>query len=49
MGFDSPGFVCNDKIAVMKDYNLKRHYEGRHKEIFYKFESRIKEEKHLVH
>ena len=40
--------VCNDKIAVMKEYNLRRHYETHHKEIFNKFEGRVRVEKFSV-
>ena len=35
---------CNDKIAIMKDFNLKRHYETRHKESLSKFECRMRED-----
>ena len=37
--------ICNENIAVMKAYNLKRHYETRHKGDFGKFEGKMREEK----
>lgn len=37
--------ICNENIAVMKAYNLKRHYETRHKGDFGKFEGKVREEK----
>ena len=39
--------ICNEKLAVMKDYNLRRHYETRHKDVFSKFEGRMREDKTL--
>jgi hypothetical protein len=29
--------ICNDVIAVMKEYNIKRHYEKKHSAAFDKF------------
>jgi hypothetical protein len=39
--------VCNDKMVVMKDYDLKCHYETRHKS-FSEFDGRMREEKFFV-
>jgi hypothetical protein len=37
--------ICNESVAIMKDYNLRRHYETRHNDDFGKFEGRMREDK----
>ncbi|KAL3866588.1 hypothetical protein ACJMK2_043875 [Sinanodonta woodiana] len=36
--------VCNESVAIMKEYNLRRHYETRHNDDFGKLEGRMRED-----
>ncbi|KAL3860609.1 hypothetical protein ACJMK2_010707 [Sinanodonta woodiana] len=37
--------ICNELVAIMNDYNLRRHYKIRHNDDFGKFEGRMREDK----
>ena len=37
--------ICNDTINVAKEYNIKRHYDTNHKELYSCFEVKLREEK----
>ncbi|KAL3869600.1 hypothetical protein ACJMK2_042267 [Sinanodonta woodiana] len=37
--------ICNESVAIMKDYNLKCYYETHHYHVFGKFEGRMREDK----
>ena len=37
--------VCGDNVAVLKEYNLKRHYETRHEADYSKYENKLHDDK----
>ena len=34
--------ICNDTISVAKEYNIKRHYDTNHKELYSCFEGKLR-------
>ena len=34
--------ICNDTINVAKEYNIKRHYDTNHKELYSFFEGKLR-------
>ena len=37
--------VCGDNVAVLKEYNLKRHYETKHEPDYSKYEDKLRDDK----
>ncbi|XP_074026327.1 general transcription factor II-I repeat domain-containing protein 2-like [Leptinotarsa decemlineata] len=37
--------ICNETIAVLKDYNIKRHYESKHLQSYSKYTGSLRKEK----
>lgn len=37
--------VCNQQVAVLKEYNIRRHYETHHKEKFHNLRGQLRKEK----
>ena len=37
--------ICNETVAVMKEYNIKRHYVTRHVNTYEKFEGQVRKDK----
>ena len=36
--------ICNETVAVMKDYNLRRHHESKHQEKYAQLEGKVRAE-----
>ena len=39
--------ICNDTIAVLKEYNIRRHYESKHSSHYSQFTGQLRTEKFL--
>jgi len=37
--------ICNQNIAVMKEYNIRRHFETMHRDKYDAYKSKLREEK----
>lgn len=37
--------ICYEKISMLKEYNIKRHYETKHKERYHQLEGKLRKEK----
>ena len=37
--------ICQQKIAVMKEYNMRRHYETTHRDKYDAYKGKVREEK----
>ena len=37
--------ICHESVAVLKEYNLRRHYQSKHQGTYSRFEGNIREEK----
>ncbi|KAL3890218.1 hypothetical protein ACJMK2_002509 [Sinanodonta woodiana] len=39
--------ICNETVAVMKEYNLRRHHQSKHQEKYVQMEGKVRAENFL--